>query len=91
MPISASAQAMVKAPAGTRSGSVDEMNSSRSPQSEPIQKPKLTSTIAVRAPMIATCDSAARSNQLRSLAHLPDVKHAQLFEPKPEHIYSWSI
>jgi amidophosphoribosyltransferase len=38
-----------------------------------------------------TDDFVAIASEFRSLAHLPDVKHAQLFEPKPEHIYSWSI
>jgi len=38
-----------------------------------------------------TDDYVAIASEFRSLAHLPDVKHAQLFEPKPEHIYSWSI
>jgi len=38
-----------------------------------------------------TDDYVAIASEFRSLAHLPDVKHASLFEPKPEHIYSWSI
>ena len=38
-----------------------------------------------------TDDYVAIASEFRSLAHLPDVKHAHLFEPKPEHIYSWSI
>lgn len=38
-----------------------------------------------------TDDYVAIASEFRSLAHLPDVKHATLFEPKPEHIYSWSI
>lgn len=38
-----------------------------------------------------TDDYVAIASEFRSLAHLPDIKHAHLFEPKPEHIYSWSI
>jgi methylamine---glutamate N-methyltransferase subunit A len=38
-----------------------------------------------------TDDYVAIASEFRSLAHLPDVKHAKLFEPKPAHIYSWSI
>jgi amidophosphoribosyltransferase len=38
-----------------------------------------------------TDDYVAIASEFRSLAHLPDVKNAKLFEPKPEHIYSWSI
>ncbi|MBM3508438.1 MAG: amidophosphoribosyltransferase, partial [Alphaproteobacteria bacterium] len=32
----------------------------------------------------------AISSEFRSLAHLPDIKHASLFEPKPEEMYVWS-
>lgn len=38
-----------------------------------------------------TDDYVAISSEFRSLAKLPGVQHATLFEPKPEHIYSWSI
>ena len=38
-----------------------------------------------------TDDYVAIATEFRALAHLPGVKHAHLFEPKPEHIYSWSI
>ncbi|HZR01751.1 MAG TPA: class II glutamine amidotransferase [Burkholderiales bacterium] len=34
-------------------------------------------------------DYVAISSEFRSLAKLPDVKNAQLFEPKPEEIYVW--
>lgn len=37
-----------------------------------------------------TDDYVAIGSEYRALAHLPDVKHATLFEPKPEVIYSWS-
>lgn len=37
-----------------------------------------------------TDDYVAIGSEYRALAHLPDVKHATLFEPKPEVIYSWT-
>jgi glutamate synthase domain-containing protein 1 len=36
-------------------------------------------------------DYVAIASEFRSLAHLPDIAHAKLFEPKPEEIYSWHI
>jgi amidophosphoribosyltransferase len=38
-----------------------------------------------------TDDYVAIASEFRSLAHLPDISHATLFEPKPEEIYSWRI
>jgi amidophosphoribosyltransferase len=38
-----------------------------------------------------TDDYVAIASEFRSLAHLPDIGHAMLFEPKPEEIYSWRI
>jgi glutamate synthase domain-containing protein 1 len=38
-----------------------------------------------------TDDYVAIASEFRSLAHLPHVKHAKVFEPKPAEIYSWSI
>jgi glutamate synthase domain-containing protein 1 len=38
-----------------------------------------------------TDDYVAIASEFRSVAHLPHVKHAQVFEPKPAEIYSWSI
>jgi amidophosphoribosyltransferase len=38
-----------------------------------------------------TDDYVAIASEFRSLAHLPDIAHAALFEPKPEEIYSWRI
>ena len=38
-----------------------------------------------------TEDYVAIASEFRSLAHLPDLGHATLFEPKPEEIYSWRI
>ena len=37
-----------------------------------------------------TEDYVAISSEYRALAHLPGVKHARLFEPAPEQIYSWT-
>jgi glutamate synthase domain-containing protein 1 len=38
-----------------------------------------------------TDDYVAIASEFRSLARLPGVRHAQLFEPAPERIYSWSV
>jgi glutamate synthase domain-containing protein 1 len=38
-----------------------------------------------------TDDYVAIASEFRSLAHLPHITHATLFEPKPEEIYSWRI
>jgi glutamate synthase domain-containing protein 1 len=38
-----------------------------------------------------TDDYVAIASEFRSLAHLPGIGHAALFEPKPEEIYSWRI
>jgi glutamate synthase domain-containing protein 1 len=38
-----------------------------------------------------TDDYVAIASEFRSLAHLPQIAHATLFEPKPEEIYSWRI
>lgn len=38
-----------------------------------------------------TDDYVAIASEFRSLAHLPDVRHAELFEPKPAEVYSWSV
>ena len=38
-----------------------------------------------------TDDYVAIASEFRSLAHLPQISHATLFEPKPEEIYSWRI
>jgi glutamate synthase domain-containing protein 1 len=38
-----------------------------------------------------TEDYVAVSSEFRSLAHLPGIHQARLFEPSPEEIYSWNI
>jgi glutamate synthase domain-containing protein 1 len=36
-----------------------------------------------------TDDYVAIASEFRSLAHLPGVRHAHVFEPKPEQVYAW--
>jgi methylamine---glutamate N-methyltransferase subunit A len=38
-----------------------------------------------------TDDYVAIASEFRSLAHLPNISRAAIFEPKPEEIYSWRI
>jgi glutamate synthase domain-containing protein 1 len=38
-----------------------------------------------------TQDYVAVSSEFRSLAHLPGIENARLFEPVPEEIYSWNV
>jgi methylamine---glutamate N-methyltransferase subunit A len=38
-----------------------------------------------------TDDYVAVATEFRSLAHLPDVANARIFEPRPEEIYSWKV
>jgi len=38
-----------------------------------------------------TDDYVAIGSEYRTLAHLPGIENADLFEPKPEVIYSWSV
>ena len=38
-----------------------------------------------------THDYVAVSSEFRSLAHLPGIHQARLFEPAPEEIYSWNV
>lgn len=38
-----------------------------------------------------TDDYVAIASEFRSLAHLPGVKHARVFEPAPEEMYVWTI
>lgn len=45
---------------------------------------------ACKPAVVAETDNyVAIGSEYRALAHLPEVKHATLFEPKPEVIYSW--
>ncbi|MDA1049440.1 MAG: class II glutamine amidotransferase [Planctomycetota bacterium] len=38
-----------------------------------------------------TDDYVAVSSEFRALAHLPDIQSANVFEPAPEQIYSWTL
>jgi amidophosphoribosyltransferase len=38
-----------------------------------------------------TDDYVAIASEFRSLAHLPDVANARVFEPKPAEVYSWAV
>ena len=38
-----------------------------------------------------TDDYVAIASEFRSLAHLPGVRHAHVFEPMPEEMYSWKV
>jgi amidophosphoribosyltransferase len=38
-----------------------------------------------------TDDYVAIASEFRSLAHLPGVRHAAVFEPKPAEVYSWRV
>jgi amidophosphoribosyltransferase len=38
-----------------------------------------------------TDDYVAIASEFRSLAHLPDVTHAHVFEPAPEEMYVWTV
>ena len=38
-----------------------------------------------------TADYVAVASEYRSLAHLPGVSGARMFEPRPEEIYSWKV
>ena len=38
-----------------------------------------------------TEEYVAVGSEFRSLAHLPGIKEACLFEPAPEEIYSWNV
>ncbi len=38
-----------------------------------------------------TEDYVAIASEFRSLAHLPNIRNASVFEPKPAEVYSWSV
>lgn len=47
---------------------------------------------ACKPAVVAETDAyVAIASEFRSLAHLPGVKHATVFEPKPAEVYSWSV
>ncbi len=47
---------------------------------------------ACKPAVVAETDGyVAIASEFRSLAHLPGVRHAHVFEPKPEEVYSWRV
>ena len=47
---------------------------------------------ACKPAVVAETDEyVAIASEFRSLAHLPGVRNAYVFEPKPEEVYSWSV
>ncbi len=47
---------------------------------------------AAKPAVVAETDAyVAVSSEFRSLAHLPGIEHARLFEPGPEEIHSWQV
>jgi len=36
-------------------------------------------------------DYVAIASEFRSLAHLPDIKNAKVFEPSPKEMYVWKV
>jgi methylamine---glutamate N-methyltransferase subunit A len=47
---------------------------------------------ACKPAVVAETDEyVAIASEFRSLAHLPGVKNASVFEPKPEEVYSWAV
>jgi glutamate synthase domain-containing protein 1 len=52
----------------------------------------LRDPIACKPAIVAeTDDWVAMSSEYRAIAQLPDVQHAEVFEPQPSHIYSWAL
>ncbi len=52
----------------------------------------LRDPIACKPAVIAeTDDWVAMSSEYRAIATLPDVDHAELFEPEPARVYTWSL
>lgn len=47
---------------------------------------------ACKPAVVAETDEyVAIASEFRSLAHLPDVKHAHIYEPAPEELYLWTV
>ena len=47
---------------------------------------------ACKPAVVAETDEyVAIASEFRSLAHLPGVRNANVFEPKPEEVYSWAV
>ena len=51
----------------------------------------LRDPIACKPAVIAETDAwVAMASEFRAIAQLPDVEHAELWEPEPGRVYSWS-
>lgn len=47
---------------------------------------------ACKPAVVAETDEyVAIASEFRSLAHLPDIKHANIYEPAPEEMYVWTV
>lgn len=47
---------------------------------------------ACKPAVVAETDEyVAIASEFRSLAHLPGIRHARVFEPQPAQVYSWSV
>jgi methylamine---glutamate N-methyltransferase subunit A len=47
---------------------------------------------ACKPAIVAETDNyVAIASEFRSLAHLPDIKHATIYEPAPEEMYVWTV
>jgi methylamine---glutamate N-methyltransferase subunit A len=58
----------------------------------PVELALIRDPFACKPAVVAeTDDYVAISSEFRSLAHLPGVKHANVFEPAPEHVYVWKL
>ena len=42
-----------------------------------------------QAVMVETVDYVAMATEFRSLAGLPGIENARIWEPEPGHVYSW--
>jgi len=52
----------------------------------------LRDPIACKPAVVAeTDDWVAMSSEYRAIAQLPDVNHAEIFEPEPGRVYTWSL
>mgnify|MGYP002140450103 CR=1 FL=1 len=56
-----------------------------------VSKQRVLPYFACKPAVVAeTDDYVAIASEFRSLAHLPGVKHATVFEPAPEEMYVWN-
>lgn len=58
----------------------------------PMELALIRDPFACKPAVVAETDAyVAIASEFRSLAHLPDVKHATVFEPAPEEMYVWKV